>query len=164
MREFFDDLSPAEQKVLQDAAKDIAEQGVHIVHVPSSQDGPGFSASIGLWFHYEHPEVIVFGMSDEEAEDLLNAVADAADEGTSFKPGVNYQDLLVGYPVRFLPLPTDKVTEYLKTAERVYHGVEFPVLQLVWPDKEQRWPWEETRSRPGTARSDGGRRASWRAA
>ena len=143
MREFFDDLSPAEQKVLQDAAKDIAEQGVHIVHVPSSQDGPGFSASIGLWFHYEHPEVIVFGMSDEEAEDLLNAVADAADEGTSFKPGVNYQDLLVGYPVRFLPLPTDKVTEYLKTAERVYHGVEFPVLQLVWPDKEHRWPWEE---------------------
>ena len=46
MREFFDDLSPAEQKVLQDAAKDIAEQGAHIVHVPSSKDGAGFSARV----------------------------------------------------------------------------------------------------------------------
>lgn len=139
MRESTDDLSPEEKKVLQD----VAEEGVHIVHVPGGSDGPGFSATIGLWFHYEQPEVIVFGLHEEIAEDLLNAVADAADEGKRFKHGENHKDLLVNYVVRFLDVPQEKVADYLGTAQWVYDGAEFPVVQLVWPDKQQRWPWQE---------------------
>lgn len=139
MREFSDDLSPAEKKVLQD----VLEEGVHIVHVPRSDDGPAFSATIGLWFHFEQPEVMVFGMPEEVAEDLLNEVADAADEGKRFKHGEEHKKLLIGYTVRFLDVPNEKVGGYLGTAQWAYDGKEFPVLQLVWPDKQQRWPWQE---------------------
>tara|TARA_R110002072_G_scaffold174303_3_gene329396 strand:- start:92151 stop:92624 length:474 start_codon:yes stop_codon:yes gene_type:complete len=139
MREFSDDLSPAEKKVLQD----VLEEGVHIVHVPHSEDGPGFSATIGLWFHFEQPEVIVFGMPEPVADDLLNAVTDAADEGKRFKHGEDHKDLFVGYSVRFLDVPKEKVADYLGTAQWAYDSTEFPVVQLVWPDKQQRWPWQE---------------------
>jgi len=138
MRELSDDLSPEEKKVLQD----VAEEGVHIVHVPKSDEGPGFSATIGLWFHFEQPEVIVFGLPDEVAEELLNAVTDAADEGKRFKHGEDHKDLLIGYAVRFLDVPLEKVSDYLGTAQWAYAGAEFPVVQLVWPDKKQQWPWQ----------------------
>jgi hypothetical protein len=87
--------------------------------------------------------VMVFGMPEEVAEDLLNGVADAADEGQRFKHGEEHKKLLVGYAVRFFDVPKEKVAEYLGTAQWAYAGKEFPVLQLVWPDKQQRWPWQE---------------------
>jgi hypothetical protein len=139
MREPSDDLSPQEKKVL----SDVAEEGVHVVHVPAPADGAAFSATIGLWYQFEQPEVIVFGLPEEVAEDLLNAVTDAIDEGKRFKHGENHSDLLVGYPVRFLDVPADKVANYMDTAKWAYAGAEFPVMQLVWPDKQHRWPWQE---------------------
>lgn len=139
MRQPSDDLSPAEKKVLQD----VFEEGVHIVHVPPTDGGPCFAATIGLWFHFEQPEVIVFGMPEEVAEDLLNAIADAADDGQRFAPGDRPKDLLVGYSVQFLEVPAERVAEYLGTAQWAYDGSEFPVVQLVWPDKQQRWPWDD---------------------
>ena len=92
MREPSDDLSPQEKKVL----SDVAEEGVHVVHVSAPADGAAFSATIGLWYQFEQPEVIVFGLPEEVAEDLLNAVTDAIDEGKRFKHGENHSDLLVG--------------------------------------------------------------------
>jgi len=139
MRELSDDLSPEEKKVL----SDVAEQGVHIVHVPATEESAAFSATIGLYFQFEHPELIVFGLPEEVAEDLLNAVTDAADDGSRFEHGKNYKDLLVGYPVRFLNIPADRVADYMNTAKWAYGDKEFPVMQLVWPDKQHRWPWQE---------------------
>jgi len=139
MRELSDDLSPDERKVL----SDVAEEGVHIVHVPRTDDSAAFSATIGLFYQFEHPEVIVFGLPEEVADDLLNAVTDAADDGRRFKHAENHENLLVGYPVRFLSVPGDKVAAYMGTAQWAYAGAEFPVLQLVWPDKQHRWPWQE---------------------
>jgi hypothetical protein len=139
MREFSDDLSADEKQLL----KDVYEEGVHIVHVPHSEDGPAFSATIGLWFHFDQPEVIVFGMPEDVAGDLLNSVADAADEGKRFKHGENHTDLLVGYPVKFLDVPSESIAEYLGSAQWAYGDAEFAVVQLIWPDKQQRWPWQE---------------------
>ena len=87
--------------------------------------------------------MIVVGLPEKVAEDLLNAVTDAIDEGKRFKHGENHSDLLVGYPVRFLDVPGDKVANYMDTAKWAYAGAEFPVMQLVWPDKQHRWPWQE---------------------
>lgn len=139
MRELSDDLSPDEKKVLQD----VLEEGVHLVHVPGDDDGPAFSFTIGLWFQFEQPEVIVFGLPDEVSTELLNAVTDEASDGKRFQNGEDHKDLLVGYTVRFLDVPKDKILEHLGTAQWAYDGTEFPCVQLVWPDKQQRWPWDE---------------------
>ena len=32
---------------------------------------------------------------------------------------------------------------FLQKACWAYEGEEFPVVQLVWPDKQGRWPWED---------------------
>ena len=139
MREFTDDLTPDEKKVLQD----VAEQGVHIVHMPGEGDGPAFSFTVGLYYQFQQPEVIAFGLPEEVAEQLLNALTDEADDGKRFLHGETHDGLLVGYPVRFVDVPEDRVRDYCDTAHWAYGGEHFRCVQLVWPDKEKRWPWQD---------------------
>ena len=56
------DLTPEQQEVL----ADVAEQGVHVVHVPrDGGQGPSYSYTIGMWESFQQPEVVVFGMPED---------------------------------------------------------------------------------------------------
>jgi hypothetical protein len=127
-----------ERKVLED----VEEHGLHVVHVPTDDDGPGYSFSIGLWHNFDQPEVMVFGLPPEVAGELLNAIADEADDGKRFLADQRHEGLLVDYPVRFLTVPPTAYEEFLGLAMWAYAGGEFPCVQLVWPDKQGRWPWD----------------------
>jgi hypothetical protein len=137
MRQLTDDLTPPERKAL----TDIDEAGLHIVHVPGD-DGPGYSFTIGLWHSFDQPEVIVFGLPEEVAHELLNALADEAAEDRKFLDGQRHDGLLIGYPVRFVDVPRGDHALFLGLAQWAYAGEDFPCVQLVWPDKQGRWPWE----------------------
>lgn len=138
MRARTDDLQPEDRQVLDD----VEAHGLHIVHVPGDDDAPGYSFSVGLWHSFEQPEVILFGLDREVAQDLLNAIADEASEDRKYLDGTRHDDVLVGYPVRFLAVPKERYAEHLGPAIRAYEGSDFPCVQLVWPDKQGRWPWD----------------------
>ncbi len=138
MRARTDDLPPPDRKLLDD----VDEYGVHIVHVPENGDGPGFSFTVGLWHNFEQPEVIVFGLPEAVAHDLLNALADAADEGQKFLAEQKHEGLLIDYPVRFVGVPKASYHDFLGSAMWAYEGDDFGCVQLVWPDKQGRWPWD----------------------
>jgi hypothetical protein len=139
MRELTDDLSPEEKKVL----TDVAQEGVHVVHVPADGQSPGFSSTIGLWYQFDHPEIIVFGLPEGVADQLLNAITDAADDGKRFGQGQRQKDLMVGYEVMFVDVLEEHLEKFFGTALWAYAGGDFRCLQLIWPDKESRWPWQD---------------------
>lgn len=149
MRTPSDDLPPELVQVL----ADVEEHGVHVVHVADGgdEDAAGaaarvrapYSYSIGLFHHFDQPEVVVFGLDEEVAQDLIDLIADEASEGRRFHAGTDHRDLLSHYPVRFLPVPPHWRTRLLGTAALVYGEQPFEVVQLVWPDKQGRWPWSE---------------------
>ncbi len=138
MRTRSDDLMPNDRKLLDD----IEEHGVHVVHVPGDDDVPQFSFSVGLWHSFEQPEVIVFGLPPDIAHELLNVVADEAGEGKSFLADSRHEGLLHNYPVRFFAVPKALYADFLGSARWAYEGDDFPAVQLVWPDKQGRWPWD----------------------
>lgn len=138
MRARTDAQSPAEQKVLDD----IGDHGLHVVTVPADQARPGFSFSIGLWENFQQPEVIVFGLPGEVAHELIDLVADEADAGQHFLDGTRHAGLLQDYPVRFVEVPKAHYAGHLGMAQWAYEGDDFPAVQLVWPDKQGRWPWD----------------------
>ncbi|MBL8755853.1 MAG: DUF4262 domain-containing protein [Planctomycetes bacterium] len=138
MRSKTADMAPEDAKVLDD----VDEYGVHIVHVPEDDVGPGFSFTVGLWATWQQAEVVVFGLPQEVAQDLLNGLADEVDDGRRFAAGEKHDGVLVGYPVRFLELAKARYGEFLGVAQWAYEGEDFPALQLVWPDKQGRWPWD----------------------
>ncbi len=78
------ELTPEQHEVL----ADIAEQGVHVVHVPGDgPGGPSYSYTVGLWDSFEQPEIVVFGMPEDVAQVLLDALGVDASEGRRFPAG-----------------------------------------------------------------------------
>ncbi|MGC6488749.1 MAG: DUF4262 domain-containing protein [Planctomycetota bacterium] len=139
MREITDDLTDAGRELLQH----IAEHKAHVMHVTDDDGVPTFSYTVGLWHHFEQPEVIVFGLAVEAAEELLQRVVDAAAEGARFAHGEKHEGLLVGFAARFLAVPDEAARAHLGAATWAYQGAAYRCVQLVWPDKEKRWPWQE---------------------
>lgn len=138
MRARTDGLTEDERKILDD----VEQHGLHIVTVPEDEEGPGFAFSVGLWENFEHPEVILFGLPPDVAIDLLNGLADEVDDGKQFVDGTKHDGLLANYPVRFVAVPREQYRDFLGTARWAYESDDFPAVQLVWPDKQGRWPWD----------------------
>ena len=138
------ELSPEDRELLDD----VAARGLHVVHVPARDGRPGCSYSVGLWHSFGQPEVIVFGLEPAVAAALLDRIADAADDGRTLLAGSRHDGLLHGYPAHFLAVPPAAVASWCARAQRAYAGEDFPVVQLVWPDRQGRWPWQPD-ARPG---------------
>lgn len=139
MRPATPDLTPEQRKVL----ADVAEYGCHIVTVPEDGDSPDYAFTVGLAHTWQHPEVVVVGLAEEVAQDLLNAVADMIDEGARFSAGQVVNGLIDTYPVTFKPIPASHLPGYLGTACWAHADAAFEALQLVYPDKLGRYPWHD---------------------
>jgi Domain of unknown function (DUF4262) len=64
--------------------------------------------------------------------------------GETFSPGRDYDDVLEGFDCRFVPVDPQWYSAFLGYAQWFYeaeHG--FPVLQLVLPDRQGCYPWDE---------------------
>lgn len=120
---------------------DIATYGWHVVKVPEDDEGPGFAFTIGLYKRFQHPELIVFGLASDTMHLMLNGAGEAVRTGRTYAAGQSYDDLLEGYDCTFRPVPQRHYHAFLGYARWYYHGDDFPALQLVWPDREHRYPW-----------------------
>jgi len=120
---------------------DIATYGWHVIKVYEDDEGPGFAFTIGLFQRFDHPELIVFGLPLDTMHLMLNGAGEAVRAGRPFAAGHNYDDILEGYDCTFRPVSRKHYEAYLGSARWYYEGDGFPVLQLIWPDREHRYPW-----------------------
>ena len=120
----------------------IEEHGFAIIHVMADDEGPGFSYTIGLWYTYAHPEVIVFGMPQQMAHEVLWGIAHDIAGEKRFQVGQRSGDILEGYDCAFLGVNVDHYADYLGQACNMYGGVEFQTIQCAWPDRAGCFPWE----------------------
>ena len=120
---------------------DIATYGWHVIKVLEDDEGPAFAFTIGLWKRFQHPELIVFGLPLETMHQMLNGAGAAVGAGRPYAAGQSYDDILEGYSCTFRPVPRRHYDAYLGSAQWYYEGDDFPALQLIWPDREQRYPW-----------------------
>jgi hypothetical protein len=139
MRPLTDDLAPAERDVL----AHIEEYGCHVTTVAADEHGPGYAFSTGLWHKFQQPEVVVVGLPHDVATQLINLVCDDAEDGVRYAEGDRTDNLLHGYFVTFRAVPRTHYPGWLGIALWAYQSDDFPVLQLVWPDKQGRFPWQE---------------------
>jgi hypothetical protein len=123
---------------------DVEEYGWHCLHVHEEGQLPYWSFSIGLFHTWQHPELIVFGLRDTVAHDLLTELVERVKAGELFSPGRDHDDVLEGFDCRFVRVDPQWYSEFLGYAQWFYRSdCGFPFLQLVWPDRESRYPWEQ---------------------
>lgn len=123
---------------------DIEKYGCHVIMVPGDDYVPGFAYTIGLYERFGHPEIIVFGLRQEVLSDLLNNACNMIGEGKRFEVGCSYDGLIKVYTVQFLQVDHSNYKEHVGYAKWYYGNVDFPILQMIWPDKAGLFPWEES--------------------
>ena len=132
------DAREGEQRVL----SNVQEHGVHIVHVPEDEKGPGFSYTVGLFPGHAQSEIIVFGLPRDVSHTLLNEASALVREGSRFEAGAESADLLHGYLCVFRQVPERHHSVFLGWAQWLNGYRPLSAVQLFYPDRNGRWPWD----------------------
>jgi len=123
---------------------DVESYGWHVPHIFADESGPCYSFSVGLYLKFGHPEILVMGLSQPIAHQLINLAAGHISSGRVFRPRERTEDLAEGFACSFIPILVDHYQHYLGYDIWFYRSLRqpFPALQLVWPDKQGRFPSE----------------------
>lgn len=120
--------------------KTIEEYGYQVLSVANSGSGlAGFTYTIGLFDTCGVPELIAIGLPPETAASVLNDAARLLRDGVVLSQG-RHGDLLENVECEFRPVDPKWINRLMLGATWFYRGDEFPVLQAVYPDLENRFP------------------------
>jgi hypothetical protein len=121
---------------------DVREHGWHVVAIPPEDDTPGWEFSIGMYKTLAHPEIAVFGLKQEVAHSLINEVGQRVKNGATVERDAELSDLLEGVRCTFKTDLPKWYRPFFGTATWYYKGLNFPVMQCIWPDHDQKYPWD----------------------
>lgn len=120
----------------------IAKYGLQVIMVNGSNYSPSFAYSIGLFETYNQPEIICFGFSEKLGHEIINDVADLMKNGETIKAYTNYDNIFKDSRAEFLPVDNRNIDDYFGAALNYYGTIKFPALQLIWTDRNDKFPWE----------------------
>ncbi len=132
------------EELLAKTKSNIEKFGLQVITVSSTDYSPSFAYSIGLYRTYQHPEIICFGLSNDLVHVIINDVADLIRKGEKFEPSINYDNIFKESRAEFLEVDERNIDDYFAAAINFYDSIKFPALQLVWTDRNNKFPWEES--------------------
>ncbi|MFJ4889060.1 MULTISPECIES: DUF4262 domain-containing protein [unclassified Streptomyces] len=124
-------------------AKSVADFGWHVMGVAGGDAPSDWGYSIGLWHTLRSPEVSVFGLPSQTAMRVANAAGAAIRDGNPLEPDQRRGDVLNGYDVAVRPVHPSWYHDFFGAGIDFYQTPPLPIMQLFWPDKDGRFPWEE---------------------
>lgn len=123
--------------------EDIEKHGWSDMAIFPTSDDPGlyFNYTVGL-AERNHPDLIVVGMPPETGHYTLSSAYTAIVGGYTFQPDTYATNVLEGLRVAILevvdPLNNGVPMTKVKQLYGEVHG-----LQIVWPDTNDRFPWDD---------------------
>jgi hypothetical protein len=120
----------------------IEEFGCSVVNVTRTEHGLGWSYTIGVFDTSGKPEIITVGLPPETAHFALNEAAKLLRAGVDLTQA-RHRDLIGKVDCEFRPVDRKWVEHLMDWAVWYYDGTDFPVLQAVYPDLENRFPEDE---------------------
>jgi hypothetical protein len=121
----------------------INEFGWHAVNVIEDDGHPPWTYTIGLFDTWEFPELIVVGRSRAISYEMLNTIAKNIE--LNDPPDLTNQSgySLLGMKCRFLEVLPRYYADYVGFALSYYRKRHFPLYQIVWPNNDGLYPWNE---------------------
>lgn len=102
---------------------------------------PSFAYTVGLWKNYNHPELISFGLTTKTLHSILNVGGELIKDGHRLQVGKDYDDFFENGIAQFINIDPRSLKDYFGYAIWFNRTIEFPALQLVWTDRNDRYPW-----------------------
>jgi Domain of unknown function (DUF4262) len=123
-------------------AATVGEYGWAISGRHGDRHTPPWAYSVGLWLSAQVPELVICGLPVENGAAIINAIGARLAEGAEFTP----DDMLVdACPAALTFRPVDvswRKGGLFPTSDDFYGMVRPPYLQVVWSDREGRFPGE----------------------
>jgi len=120
----------------------IEEFGWEVVMIDPDHASRGWAFTVGLHDTAGKPELILTGLNRKTSQWLLNDAAKRMKAGTDLTRG-KHEGLLEGVDVIFRPVDRKWLQQVMGWATWYNNGDKFPVLQAIFPDKQNRFPGEE---------------------
>jgi len=121
----------------------IEKAGLQVIMVQPTGYSPSFAYSIGLYKTYKHPEIICFGLPDDLGHTIINDIASLIKNGEVIKTNKKYNTIFKNSKAEFLEVDKKNMSDYFGTAINYYDTENFPTFQLVWTDRNDKFPWED---------------------
>ncbi len=122
--------------------KAIKDFGWTVGIVEATDYLPSFAYTIGLWKNFAHPELISFGLTPQTLRAILNIGGELVKSGQRFEAGIDYSTFFDNAPAQFVGVDSRNLKDYFGYAVWFNHTADFPALQLVWTDRNNRYPWD----------------------
>jgi Domain of unknown function (DUF4262) len=120
----------------------VKKHGWFATHVFAEEKYSGFSYSTGFYLNLGHAEIIISGLKREIAHQVLWDAYKDIEAGNSFPLGVPLNTVFANGRAAFFNVAPEHYQEYLGWSSWFYGGQRFPCVQLVWTDKDDRFPWD----------------------
>ncbi|ABF41426.1 hypothetical protein Acid345_2425 [Candidatus Koribacter versatilis Ellin345] len=120
----------------------VEEFGCSIVSVERTKYGLGWSYTLGVFDTTGKPEIITVGLLPKTAHSALNHAAKLQRDGVDLTQG-RHRGVVGEVECEFRAVDPKWVKQLMGWALWYYQGDEFPVLQAVYPDLENRFPGDE---------------------
>jgi Domain of unknown function (DUF4262) len=121
---------------------DIEKFGFTVILIEATNYLPSFGYTVGLFAKYNHSELIAFGLSTKTIHAILNIGGEMVKKGQVLKTKTRYSDFFENGGAQFLTVDPGNTKDYFGYAIWFNKSTEFPSLQLVWTDRQGRYPWE----------------------
>jgi hypothetical protein len=102
-----------------------------------------FAYTVGLWHTFGEPEVVMFGLEGEGMQVWLNTCVELGrDKGW---PAVDepFHGVIDGFETKLRDVHPSWHPALFGAAVAFYRGTAVPVRQLIWPDRNGLWPWDD---------------------
>lgn len=120
----------------------IEKFGCSVVHVERTTYALGWSYTVGVFDTCGKPEIITVGLPPDTAHSALNEAVELLRTGVDLTKG-RHRDLIGQVECEFRPVAPKWVGHLMGLALWYYDGDDFPVLQAVYPDLQNRFPEDE---------------------
>ncbi len=121
---------------------DVAQAGFHCAVSAGGEDGPPHAFSVGFFRSWDHPEVAMFGLEEDDLRGAIDTLAERIRGGERFEHGDFADAIVSGREIAFRRIVARHYTAHLGQAVWYHGGARFPALQAVWADEEGHYPWD----------------------
>ncbi len=129
--------------MLDQTERNIKQYGLTVIIIEATNYLPAFAYSIGLWKTYKHPEIICFGLTTKTLHTFINDVAEFVKKGEVITTHKSYDDFVNNADTKFISVDPSYLNNYFGTAINYYGSDQFPALQFVWTDRNNKFPWDD---------------------
>ena len=138
MPDVTDRAAAADRKIIHD----VNTHGWHVMKIMPKGDDPGWALRSVSFGPFRNPRSSFSGWNQKRCTRFSTPLATGCVGGTVLSDGSETAEVLERYRCMFRNVDRFWYRYVLGYATWFYGGSDFPVLQLLWPDKLQRYPWE----------------------